>query len=251
MSSDRDTLLKAWLEALRERHLADLGFSELRRGVQALSQRYVHRRETIATREIFGGAGKRAAFAIYYTPLHFLAVAELLERDRALPRIDRVLDLGCGSGAAGAAVALAAGRGVTLAGVDRSRWATGEADWNWKHLGLHGRARPGDLVRERLPGRRSAIVLGYAVNELAPAARDGLLPRLVEAGRRGATVLVVEPIARRPVPWWDDWNREFEKAGGHAELWRFKADLPEFLLDLDRAAGLDHRELKARTLRLG
>ncbi|HKQ60062.1 MAG TPA: hypothetical protein VJS92_02180, partial [Candidatus Polarisedimenticolaceae bacterium] len=37
-------------------------------------------------------------------------------------------------------------------------------------------------------------------------------------------------------------------AGGRADEWRLPAELPEPLRKLDRAAGLDHRELTARSL---
>ena len=53
-------------------------------------------------------AGKRAAFALFYAPLHFIAVTEViraLATSREAPAT--ILDLGCGTGAAGAAWALA------------------------------------------------------------------------------------------------------------------------------------------------
>jgi hypothetical protein len=36
--------------------------------------------------------------------------------------------------------------------------------------------------------------------------------------------------------------------GGCAREWRFRAELPAIVEKLDRAAGLNHRELKARSL---
>ena len=65
---------------------------------------------------------------------------------------------------------------------------------------------------------------------------------------RGARVLVVEPIASRPVPWWTAWADAFVQAGGRADLWRFPSSLPPLLALLDKAAGLDHRVLTARSL---
>ena len=73
---------------------------------------------------------------------------------------------------------------------------------------------------------------------------------MLDAAGRGAEVLVVEPIARRIVPWWDGWARRFEQQGGRADTWRFRTVLPERLRLLDKAAGLDHGELTARTLYL-
>ena len=45
-----------------------------------------------------------------------------------------------------AAVALEAGGRVE--GVDRNAWAVAEANWTYNELGLRGRARPGDVVRD-------------------------------------------------------------------------------------------------------
>jgi hypothetical protein len=39
-----------------------------------------------------------------------------------------------------------------------------------------------------------------------------------------------------------------EQAGGRADEWRFPATLPESVARLGRAAGLDYRELTARSL---
>jgi hypothetical protein len=70
----------------------------------------------------------------------------------------------------------------------------------------------------------------------------------VEAHARGASVLIVEPIARRLAAWWDAWRSAFAERGGRAHEWRFAARLPPTLALLDKAAGLDHRELLARSL---
>jgi hypothetical protein len=67
---------------------------------------------------------------------------------------------------------------------------------------------------------------------------------------RGGPALVVEPIARGAAPWWPDWARAIEKAGGRADEWRLAADLPAIVEKLDRAAGLDHAQLTARSLYL-
>jgi hypothetical protein len=49
-------------------------------------------------------------------------------------------------------------------------------------------------------------------------------------------------------PWWAAWQRAFEQACGSADEWRFPADLPPRQRALARAAGLNPRELTARTL---
>src|SRR5688572_25893030 len=96
--------LESWLAALDERHLADLTPSEVARALRALSSCYVERRGKLASGGALDSAGKRAAFALFYAPLHFFVVREIV---RALPgapaRLSRIVDLGCGTGAAGAA----------------------------------------------------------------------------------------------------------------------------------------------------
>ncbi|MFN7989293.1 MAG: methyltransferase domain-containing protein [Thermoanaerobaculia bacterium] len=243
------TVPEAWLADLERRHFAELSFPEVRKGLQALSSLYVERRGRIGAGAAFDGAGKRAAFALFFGPLHFLVVREVVEAvGAAAAPLSRVADLGCGTGPAGAAWALAAGGTAEVSGVERSGWAVQEARETYRALGLRGRATAGDLLRERCPGAGAGIVLGWAVNELADPARAELLPRLLEAARRGARLLVVEPIASRPVPWWADWSRAFAEAGGRDDLWRFPSALPPRLALLDRAAGLDHGVLTARSL---
>jgi hypothetical protein len=244
-----DEPFERWVADLERRHLAELSFPEVRKGLQALSSLYVERRGRIGSGAAFDGAGKRAAFALFFGPLHFLIVREVVSALGALvPPLARVHDLGCGTGAAGAAWALAAGAPVQ--GVERSGWAAAEARATYAALGLDGRAAAGELLRERLPGAGAGVLLGWVVNELGDEGRGVLLPRLLEATRRGARVLVVEPIAARPVPWWKAWATAFAGAGGREDLWRFPATLPPLVALLDRAAGLDHRVLTARSLYL-
>jgi hypothetical protein len=237
----------SWLAALDERYLADLTPSEAARALRALSSCYVERRAKLAKGAALGTAGKRAAFALFYAPLHFLTVREVV---RAMaPEVSTVVDLGCGTGAAGAAWALEAG-GVSVAGFDRHPWAVGEAVWTYRALGLPGGARQADVTRLPLRLRRgSGVIAAYTVNELPPAGRAALLPRLLEAGsQQGARVLVVEPIARTATPWWNEWVAAFTAAGGEAKEWRFPVSLPERQRQLARAAGLEPRELTARSL---
>src|SRR6516162_6707610 len=107
----RDDRVVQWLEALERRHQKDLKFSEIRRGVQALSSLYVSRRERLDRNSALDGAGKRAAFAMFFGPLHFLLVREILRALGArIPQGTAILDLGCGTGVAGAAWALEASR---------------------------------------------------------------------------------------------------------------------------------------------
>src|SRR3954467_1833241 len=93
-----------WHDSLEKRHLASLTFQEVRRSVQALSAIYVEQRDRIDSGAVLNGAGKRAAFAMFYGPLHFLLIREIvraLDATRRSP--DTILDIGCGTGVAGAA----------------------------------------------------------------------------------------------------------------------------------------------------
>jgi len=239
----------AWFAALEARHLADLTFTEVRRALQALSSLYVERRDQLPSGAALDGVGKRAAFALYYGPLHFLLIREIVVAlGAASPPPRQILDLGCGTGVAAAAWALEAGGVPTVFGVDKNAWAVKEAAWTLRTLRLTGRASRADLKRKRLPGRGASILAAFTVNEIDPPARDRLLRDMLAAARRGASVLVIEPLARRGFLWWEEWSTAFREGGGRADTWRFRADLPEPLRLLDRAAGMDHRELVGRSL---
>lgn len=240
-----------WLAALEKRHLADLTFQEVRRSLQALSSLYVERRGRLASGAALEGAGKRAAFALYYGPIHFLLVREIVRAlGAASPAPHRLLDLGCGTGVAGAAWAVEAGGRPSLQGVDRSAWAVQEARWTYGRLGLHGRSLRGDVATSALPDPPAGVIAAFTVNELPDEARGALLQGLLRAGSNGTRVLVVEPIARRSLPWWSDWSQAFVAAGGRDDEWRFPAALPDRLRLLGKAAGLDPRELTGRSLYL-
>jgi hypothetical protein len=238
-----------WLAALDARYLSDLTPSEVARALRALSSCYVERRGRLGQGSALGSAGKRAAFALYYAPLHFLLVRHIL---RALPvhhaRITAIQDLGCGTGSAGAAWALET-PGARVSGFDRHPWAVAEANWTYRQLGIEGRAVQLDIARVQLPpAKGTAVIAAYAMNEVPDAVRSVLLRRLLDAGSSGTSVLVIEPIARRVAPWWRSWEASFEAAGGRADEWRFPAALPARQRDLAKAAGLDPRELTARSL---
>lgn len=237
-----------WLHALEVRHLADLRAPELTRALRALSSAYVERRQAVARGATLDSAGKRAAFALFYAPLHFMTVDRVVRAvgaDRV--RLSSVLDLGCGTGAAGAAWAVAAGQ-VPVLGIDRHPWAAEEARRTYRHFGLKGQARQGDAAR--LPAVRpgTGIIAAYLLNELPAAAREALLEHLLAAAANGARVLVLEPIARSIAPWWDAAAAAVTTAGGRADEWRFAVELPDLLRRFDRAAGLNHSELKVRSL---
>jgi hypothetical protein len=257
-----DETIAAWLTALELRHLADLRVSEVTRALRALSSAYVERRhqspralgghDAGATQKVRGTldtAGKRAAFALFYAPLHLIATTHVV---RALgahdPAPASILDLGCGTGAAGAAWALAAGSHPAVTGIDRHPWAVAEARWTYEQLGVKGRARQGDIARGVSPSRGGAVVAAYVLNELPDRARIRVEDHLVATAEQGGRVLVIEPIARGVAPWWDQTSARLVALGGRADEWRLPIDRPPMLRLLDKAAGLNHRELTLRTL---
>jgi len=238
-----------FFSALEARHRESLSFAEIRRALQALSSLYVERREGLARGKVFDGAGKRAAFALYYGGLHFLLLREIVQAlgaGRPAPR--QLLDLGCGTLAAGAAWATGCEPPPSILGVDQSGWALQEARFTLRALGLSGRLLRADVDTARLPGREGAVLLAFAANELAEDTRERLRGRLLLAAQGGSRILVVEPLSRRVAPWWNGWASEFRAAGGRDDEWRFRVALPATLALLDRATGLDHKELTARSL---
>ena len=198
---------------------------------------------------MLSGAGKRAAFAAFYGPLHYLIVRHIVcALPGAVEEVSRIIDLGCGTGAAGAAWACSCPARCSVIGIDRHPWAVAEASRTYGDFGLTGRARRGDITRTHLPGKGAATICAFAMNELPDAERDRLLGRLVERARPGYRLLIVEPLAGFVARWWGKWRVRFEGGGGRADEWRVELELPPIVARLDRAAGLDHRELTARTL---
>ena len=256
------TTSERWLSALEARHFSDLTFQEVARSLRALSATYVERRDTIHEGAALSGAGKRAAFALFYGPLHYLLVREIVQAlggpKRAAPQESEcgatlsgsptLIDLGCGTGAAGAAWAEACGSKPQVIGVDIHPWALSEAAHTYREFGLRAKTVRADVVRVALPKSPAMILASYTVNELRDGDRPALLKRLLERAADGDRVLIIEPLARSAARWWDGWAEAFVAAGGRADEWRFKADLPPLLAKLDRAAGLDHRELTGRSL---
>lgn len=253
-------MLDAWLTALSERHRSAFTSAEFLKALRALSARYVERRSTLTERSPLDSAGKRAAFAAFYAPLHLLTTQAVVRATGVSHApLNAVLDLGCGTGVASAAWALEISPSPSLLGVDTNAWATSEARWNWHQLGLRGAARRGDLVEaaDRVLRHRdsslsgTAVIAGWSVNEISDAARQRLLPILIALAARGARILVIEPLARSATPWWDDWAEAMTKAGGQVAQWKFDVALPPALAEVDRAAGFTREGLGARSLSLG
>jgi hypothetical protein len=244
-----------FLDALESRYRANLTSAEFLKAVRALSARYVERRAVLGRRSALDSLGKRAAFASYYAPLHFLTAREIVRALGPPARsIRRILDLGCGTGVGSAAWALECEPVPDIRGYDVSGWAIAEAAWTWRALGLRGRARIGDLFDEtnhvcRLT-RRGAIgfLFGWSVNELDTSARDRLLHVLANDRPQGSSLLVIEPIARGAAPWWDEWARALAAPNLRQDEWRFDLALPPELARIREAAGFRSEALTARTL---
>jgi SAM-dependent methyltransferase len=243
------THLDTWLAALERRHTASLTSAELTRALRALSSCYVERRGRLGSGAALDGSGKRAAFALFYGPLHFLTITEIvraLEGDRTP---ETILDLGCGTGVGAAAWALACDARPRVTGIDRNPWAVGEAAWTYAQLGVRGTARTADITKATLPSAsESAVLMAYAVNELDTGGRSTLLRKLAEGVRSGTPVLIVEAIALRDKPWWPEWTRTLAAEGARENEWRFDRDVPDLVRELARRAGLTLKELTARTI---
>lgn len=249
--------IQNFLKDLEERHLADLRFSDVTRALRALSSAYVERRETaLADHKALDGAGKRAAFALYYGPLHFLLVQHIIASIGATLTPGLVVDLGCGTGVAGAAVAehLRALQGkepLRVLGVDTHPWTLDEARATYKAFGLRHDVRRAHAARTRFPADTSIIVAAFVVNELKEQDRTDLLRDLTrsqESGIGNRRVLIVEPISQRISPWWDEWAAAFVKRGGRADVWKARIEPPPLVKRLAKASGLRPEMLTAKSL---
>jgi SAM-dependent methyltransferase len=250
----RDDRFDFWLREAEQRHLADLTFPQVSSGLRALSSTYVERRQRLGKGAALDGMGKRAAFALFYAPLHFLLVREIVQ---ALPgatettQATTLVDLGCGTGAAGAGWAAACVRAPRVVGIDRHPWALGEAARTYRAFGLTARTVKGDIASVALPKGAVSMLAAFAMNELADPFLDELMQRLLDRTAAGDRLLIVEPIAGFVARWWERWRTRVEQMGGRGDEWRFRIELPAIVAKLDRAAKLDHRELTARSLWIG
>jgi len=255
-------MIDAWVQAAIDRHTRSLTRPEFLKAVRALSARYVERRAEITRRSPTDSAGKQAAFAGFFAPLHFLTARHVATAlDLVSTPVDTIVDLGCGTGVTSAAWALAQEQRPRLRGVDRQRWALEEARWNWRQLGLEGVVACEPLTKTtaslvaraatRQAARPPGVCLGWVVNELDSGERTALLAGLETLASQGAAILILEPLSRAVSPWWDTWHERLRPAGARADEWKFDAALPSSLRDLDEAAGFDRTTLSARSLYLG
>lgn len=244
-----------WLEQNLERYQQTLTFTEIRKGVQALAELYSHQPppEDLASR-IIDGQGKRAALATYYAALHFLTAyhaREMVGIGEGAP-VRRVIDLGSGSGAAGAAVAAGLAAPPRLLALDRSGWALDETRETWRAFGLSGQVQrvelPAHLPRCS-PG--DLLCLGWIVSALEPASRRTLLRKLTAMVKRGLGLLLLEPAAVSAEQWWPTLREQLAPYGIREELVRVSIRRPRFIQDMDKAARQDHQVIGARVLASG
>jgi len=254
--TDVDTAQAAWLTALEQRHLANLTRQEFTRAVRALSARYVERRSQLPDRSPLDSAGKRAAFALFYAPLHFLTTRMALTQMDVRADMATIVDLGCGTGVCAAAWALAHEQAPSITGVDANSWAVDETRWNWRTMGLRGQANRGDMVAtarglvRHSPAAlaRTGIIAGWSVNELANGDRDQLLDVFDQLLERGVSLVILEPLARGVAPWWDDWVARLAPHGVQANDIKADVSLPAPLSSFSDAAGFKKKELGVRAM---
>jgi hypothetical protein len=257
--SHADPARAQWLSALEQRHLANLTKQEFTRAVRALSARYVERRGQLPDRSPLDSAGKRAAFALFYAPLHFVTAQLALSHVGVRTDFSTLVDLGCGTGVCSAAWALMHDHQPAITGVDANAWAIEEARWNWRTLGLNGRASRatrGDLIatassllrQPRTTLATTGIIAGWTVNELTHTDRDRLLEVLDQLLERDASLVVLEPLARGVAPWWDEWTTRLAKHGVKERDFKADVDLPSPLDSFSDAAGFRKKELGARVM---
>ena len=239
--------LTPWLTSLQARHLASLTHREVVRGLRAVSSSYVERRASaLAGGRVLDGAGKRAAFALYYGPLHLLATLHVLDALGAASHCAGwpVVDVGCGTGTVGAGAALALGS-TDVHGIDVHPWALHEARHTYEALGLQGTVSRTSAGRLRRPTRPSLVVCGYVANELGDADRDHLGRTLAEAVRHGSCVLVMEPLARAAAPWWPQWTATLTDV--RLDEWKLQVTPPDITRALGASAGLTPTQVNVRT----
>jgi hypothetical protein len=251
-----DPRLTTWLVALEARHMANLTRQEFTRAVRALSARYVERRNQLPDRSPLDSAGKRAAFALFYAPVHLLTAREAMATMGVRTDLSSLVDLGCGTGVCSAAWALLHDTPPSITGIDAHPWALEEARWNWRTLALRGQATRGDLVaaaRNLLTQNdaalaRTGVIAGWAINELQKPERAQLLETIDQLLGRGVALVILEPLARGVTPWWDDWVERLAPRGIVSGDVKTDTDLPAPLDSFSDAAGFRKKGLGARCL---
>lgn len=235
-----------WIDKLFERWLSELTRQEVARALKVLTRDYVQRRTRLRGKAL-EGRGKQAAFALYYAPRHFVIVREALKSlDAPTDSPREIIDLGCGSGVAGAAWALHCGGNAV--GVELDPEILREAAFTFKDLGVRGGGVRCHIAKYRWPKPPVGIVAAFTVNELDERDRERVWRELEKQVKGGSRVLILEPLSTRITPWWQDWSERVVALGGRADEWHFDSSLPERVHLLGKSAGLKPDKLGARTL---
>src|SRR5205085_7670870 len=122
-------------------------------------------------------------FAMYFGPLHFLLVREIIRAlDARVPSGMTLVDLGCGTGVAGAAWATSALLTSKVIGIDRHPWVLGECKCTYRELGVQGATKSADVATVKLP-QRTAVIAAFTINELDPAVRERFRNRFLTNAR--------------------------------------------------------------------
>ncbi|MBX3461185.1 MAG: methyltransferase domain-containing protein [Planctomycetes bacterium] len=232
------------MESSFARWTRELTHAEIARALKALTRDYVQRRSRLRG-EALTGKGKQAAFALYYGPRHFVITREVLAALDA-PTPATIIDLGCGTGVAGAAWALRGGGSVV--GVDLDANVLAQAVHTWRETGVRGGGVRAHIAKYRWPKPPVGIVAAFTINELDEADREKLWRELERQVQGGSRLLVLEPLATRIAPWWQDWAGRVAALGGRADEWHFDNELPERVHLLGKSAGLRPERLGAKSL---
>ena len=214
-----------WMRALETRHLADLQFREVTRALRALSSTYVERRGKLSSGAALSGNGKRAAFALFYGPLHYLLVRAIAERIPDAPGMSRaswsISDAAPARPARDGPVRVP--KHPTLFGVDRHPWAVAEAAAGYRELGVSGRTEWATLARDSLP-KGQAYLAAFTLNELSTTTGRRSRSGCSSAARRAAPCCWWNPSPSLRRPGGPPPIAPFLDAGGHADEWRISAD---------------------------
>ena len=180
---------------------------------------------------------------MFYGPLHYLLIREIV---RAIPGAadgaPSLVDLGCGTGAAGDAWAVACRTRPQVIGVDRHPCTLTDAAHTYREFDLRAKTMRGACGDGCVSEVALALILAaFTVNELPDDARDALLPRLLACASAGDRILIVEPLGeRRGADGGALWQLAFVAAGGRADEWRvFRWSCRRLSPKLDQSRGLE------------
>jgi len=220
-----DDRFARWIARLEARHLAELTFPEVSRALRALSSTYVERRQKLAEGAALSGAGKRAAFALFYGPIITCWSAHTCERCLTpTGAVSTVSTLAAALEPQDAAWASACKQSPHIVGIDRHPWHTRRGRRDVSRVRLTASTRQGDVATASLPKGSYRAPCGVTLNEMSE-----LRATRVDAARRsrqqGDRVLIVEPIAGSSRDG-GTLARRRRSSRGRADEWRVRADLP-------------------------